>query len=125
MAKGMEQPGGGGAAGTASELAVGFAIAQQLMQQGGVVGPATVAAGAPGNLRNVGQALSPGAATAPQPGVAAPAFPDLLTPADAAQALGVSEEDVMTIITSGELQAKRIGASYRIKRSALQEYLDK
>src|SRR5919109_1054344 len=41
MAKGMEQPGGGGAAGTASELAVGFAIAQQLMQQGGVVAPAT------------------------------------------------------------------------------------
>jgi excisionase family DNA binding protein len=55
----------------------------------------------------------------------AAAFPDLLTPADAAQSLGVSEEDVMTIITSGELQAKKIGASYRIKRSALQEYLDK
>ena len=33
MAKGMEQPGGGGAAGTATELAVGFAIAQQIMAQ--------------------------------------------------------------------------------------------
>ena len=33
MAKGMEQPGGAGAAGTASELAVGFAIAQQIMAQ--------------------------------------------------------------------------------------------
>ena len=50
MAKGMEQPGGGGAAGTASELAVGFAIAQQLMQQGGVVAPATAPAGAMGTL---------------------------------------------------------------------------
>ena len=42
MGKGMEQPGGAGAAGTASELAVGFAIAQQLMQQSGVVQPATI-----------------------------------------------------------------------------------
>ena len=35
MAKGMEAPGGGGPAGMASELAVGFAIAQQIMQQQG------------------------------------------------------------------------------------------
>ena len=50
MAKGMEQPGGGGAAGTASQLAVGFAIAQQLMQQSGVVTPATPPAGGVGTL---------------------------------------------------------------------------
>jgi excisionase family DNA binding protein len=30
---------------------------------------------------------------------------------------------VMTIIESGELAAKKIGTSYRIKRSALDEYL--
>src|SRR3954467_8823730 len=48
MAKGMEQPGGGGAAGTASQLAVGFAIAQQLMQQTGVAVPVTPTAGAAG-----------------------------------------------------------------------------
>jgi excisionase family DNA binding protein len=29
----------------------------------------------------------------------------------------------MSIIESGELPAKRIGASYRVKRSALDEYL--
>jgi excisionase family DNA binding protein len=119
MAKGMETPGGGGAAGTASQLAVGFAIAQQLMQQSGVVGSPTPAAGAAGTL---------GAAVVPGPAVTAPAstgLPDLLSPADAAQALGVTEEDVMAIITSGELQAKKIGASYRIRRAALQEYLEK
>jgi excisionase family DNA binding protein len=110
MGKGMEQPGGGGAAGTASELAVGFAIAQQLMQQSGVAQPATVPVG--------GRPAAAGAA-------AAPAMPDLLTPADAARALGVSEEDVMSIITSGELTAKKIGASYRIKKAALDEYLSK
>ena len=116
MAKGMEQPGGGGAAGTASQLAVGFAIAQQLMQQSGVVAPATAAAGAVG---------TPGAAGAPAAASAVAVLPDLLSPAQAAQALGVSEEDVMTIITSGELQAKKIGASYRVRRTALQEYLEK
>jgi excisionase family DNA binding protein len=110
----MEAPGGGGAAGTASQLAVGFAIAQQLMQQSGVVGSPTPAAGAAGTVR---------VAVAPTP--AAAGMPDLLSPAEAAQALGVSEEDVMAIITSGELQAKKIGASYRIRRAALQEYLEK
>jgi excisionase family DNA binding protein len=116
MAKGMEAPGGGGAAGTASQLAVGFAIAQQLMQQSGVVGSPTPAAGAAGTAR---------VAVAPTPAPAAAGMPDLLSPAEAAQALGVSEEDVMAIITSGELQAKKIGASYRIRRAALQEYLEK
>ena len=31
----------------------------------------------------------------------------------------------MTIITSGELGAEEIGASYRIKKAALDEYLSK
>ena len=86
------------------------------MQQSGVVGSTTPAAGATG---------TPGVAVAPTPAPAATGMPDLLSPAQAAQALGVSEEDVMAIITSGELQAKKIGASYRIRRAALQEYLEK
>jgi excisionase family DNA binding protein len=117
MAKGMEAPGGGGAAGTASQLAVGFAIAQQLMQQSGVASPSTPAAGGMGTL---GGAASPAARTA-----AGPVLADLLSPGEAAQALGVSEADVMSIITSGELQAKKIGTTYRIRRAALQEYLEK
>jgi excisionase family DNA binding protein len=131
MAKGFEQPGGGSAAGTASELAVGFAIAQQLMQQGGIVGQAAApgAAGAPAGA-GAAPAAVPGAAAAPPaaPGAAqapdtGPALPDLMTPADVARALGVPEDDVMAIITSGELPAKKIGASYRIRRAALDEYL--
>jgi excisionase family DNA binding protein len=31
----------------------------------------------------------------------------------------------MTIIESGELAAKKIGTSYRIRRSALDEYISK
>jgi excisionase family DNA binding protein len=48
---------------------------------------------------------------------------ELLGPADVAKALGVPEADVMAIIESGELQAKKIGSSYRIRRAALDEYL--
>jgi excisionase family DNA binding protein len=106
MARGMEQPGGAGAAGTASELAVGFAIAQQMMAQQGL--PAKPAAG-------VGGPAAGAAGT--DPGLA------LLSPAEAAQALGVTEADVMAVIASGELKAKKIGATYRIKRAAIDEYL--
>ncbi|MCU0256677.1 MAG: excisionase family DNA-binding protein, partial [Vicinamibacterales bacterium] len=124
MAKGFEAgKGGGGAAGTASELAVGFAIAQQMMAQAGIqpppvpmVGGAPAAAAAP-------TAPPPPGATAAQAAPAAPAIADLLSPAEAAQALGVSEGDVMSIISSGELKAKKIGSAFRIKRSAIDEYL--
>ena len=103
MAKGFEVPGsGGGAAGTAAELAVGFGIAQQMMQQG----------------------LSGGAAT---PTVAAPAagVADLLSPAQAAEALGVSEADVMSVLETGDLKGKKIGSAWRIPRTALTEYLSR
>jgi excisionase family DNA binding protein len=103
MAQGMEK--GGGSGGMATELAVGLSIAQQIVQQQGLPGVAPA-----------------GAARAAAPAAAA-AVPDLLAPADVAKALGVPEADVMTIIESGELAAKKIGASYRIKRSALDEYL--
>ena len=43
--------------------------------------------------------------------------------AQVAQALGVSEADVMSVIESGELKAKKIGSSFRIKRSAVDAYL--
>ena len=50
---------------------------------------------------------------------------DLLSPEDAAKRLGVPESDVLAIIESGELAAKKIGASYRIKRSVLEAYLSR
>jgi excisionase family DNA binding protein len=104
MAQGMEK--GGGAGGAATELAVGLAMAQQIVQQqGGALG---TGAGA-------------GAAAAAAP-AAAPA-PDLLTPADAAKALGVTEADVMASIEAGDLKAKKIGTAYRITRAAFNEFL--
>jgi len=100
MGKGFEDGKGGGAGGTAAELAVGFGIAQQMMNQGFGGGHAT-----------------------PTVAPSAPPIPDLLTPADAAKALGVSETDVMTILESGELKGKKIGTTWRVTRAALTAYM--
>jgi excisionase family DNA binding protein len=106
MAQGLEK--GGGSGGAATELAVGLSIAQQIMQQQGLPG-------------QVGQA--PAAAPAAAASSSGPVLPELLSPADVAQSLGVTEQDVLAIIESGELPAKKIGSTYRIKRAALHEYL--
>ena len=50
---------------------------------------------------------------------------DLLTPADVARRLSVPEPDALAIIESGELPAKKIGSSYRVKRSELDAYLSR
>ncbi len=51
--------------------------------------------------------------------------PEMISPADAARVLGVPESDVLAVIESGELVAKKIGTSFRIKRSDLQTYLNR
>jgi excisionase family DNA binding protein len=48
---------------------------------------------------------------------------DVMTPAEAAAALKVSEEDVMAAINDGSLKAKKLGNAYRISREALEEFL--
>jgi excisionase family DNA binding protein len=107
MAQGMGSGEGGGAGGFASEMAVGMAMAQQMMQQtGGPLGPQT----------------TPGAAT-PPPLPGAPAPPALLSPAEAAKELGVSESDVLQTLEAGELKGKKIGSSWRITRAAIEEFL--
>jgi len=107
LAKGMAD-GGGGAGGTAAELAVGFGIAQQMMAQGGL---------------SVNPAIPP-----PLPGaaVAAPAAAlnlDVLTPAQVAEALGVTEADVIASLEAGDLKGRKIGSQYRVTKAALDEFL--
>jgi excisionase family DNA binding protein len=101
-----EHPGG---VGTAGELAIGLAMAQQFIQQGGILNPATTAPPS----SNVPASSSPVPA----------ATPELLSPLEAATRLGVKEEDVLASIQSGDLKAKKIGAVYRISRAALDEFL--
>ena len=49
--------------------------------------------------------------------------PSIMTPAEAAAVLRVSEADVLSAITSGDLKAKKIGETYRISKEALDAYL--
>jgi excisionase family DNA binding protein len=106
MAQGMEK-GGGGAGSAATEMAVGLAMAKQMIDQG-MTSPAS------------GGAAATAAATGPVPGA-----PDLLGVADAAKLLGVSEADVQAVLDKGDLAGKKIGTTWRIKRSAIDEYLAK
>jgi excisionase family DNA binding protein len=50
-------------------------------------------------------------------------MPELLSPGEVAQALGVAEADVMTALSDGSLKGKRIGSAWRITRAALDEFL--
>jgi excisionase family DNA binding protein len=111
MGQGMEK-GGGGAGGAATEMAVGWGIAQQMMQQQGSI---------LGGQQNQPAAAPTAPASAPSGGAG---MPDLLSPGEAAQMLGVSEGDVLAVLESGELKGKKIGSTYRITRASLQEFLN-
>jgi excisionase family DNA binding protein len=50
-------------------------------------------------------------------------LPSVLTPADAAKVLGVSEVDVIASLESGEMKGKRIGQLWRITRAQLDQFL--
>ncbi|HTP47025.1 MAG TPA: SPFH and helix-turn-helix domain-containing protein [Casimicrobiaceae bacterium] len=104
MAQGLEK-GDGGAGGMATQMAVGMAMAQQMMNQaGGILG---------------GQATpgvqAPGAGQAPAT--------DLMSPAQVAQLLGVAESDVMASLEKGDLKGKQIGTQWRITRAAVDQFL--
>lgn len=96
MAEAMTSGGEGGAAATMpAQMAMGFGLAQELVKQMQTPGAAPTAAG----------------------------FPELLTPEQAAQILGVTEADVIATIESGELKGKKIGSAYRLTRAALDAFL--
>jgi len=106
MAQGMEKGGNGGVGGIGAEMAVGMAMAQQMINQtGGIMAQST-----------------PGIA-APAAGSTAGAGPELMTPAQVAQVLGVGESDVMTSLEAGDLKGKKIGTQWRVTRSAVDAFL--
>jgi excisionase family DNA binding protein len=47
----------------------------------------------------------------------------MLTPAQAATALGVSDADVIASLESGDLKGKKIGSQWRITRAQLNAFL--
>src|SRR5688572_4160513 len=112
MANSMTQPGGPSRSG--GDIAVGVAMAQQLVQQG-LLNPQP----------NAPAQASGASATRSSPASASQPVMELLSPGDVANQLKVSEGDVIATIESGELKAKRIGSTYRIARAALDEFFAK
>ena len=104
MAQGLEK-GGGGPGGMAAEMAVGMAMAQQMMNQtGGLMAQGT-------------------------PGIATPAPPaagaaELLTPAQVAKVLGVDESDVIASLDAGDLKGRKIGTQWRMTRTAVDAFVN-
>jgi excisionase family DNA binding protein len=106
MAQGMEK-GGSGAGGIAAEMAVGMAMAQQMMNQaGGLMAQQT-----------------PGIPSPPPVPTAGGAGIDLMNPAQVAQMLGVTENDVLTSLESGDLKGKKIGTQWRVTRDAVSAFI--
>ena len=110
MAQGLEK--GAGAGGIGAEMAVGLAMAQQMLNQpGGITAQATV------------PVAGGGVQTQAAVGNAQAALPETLGPADAARILGVTEADVLASLEKGDLKGKRIGSQWRVTRTQLAEFL--
>jgi excisionase family DNA binding protein len=69
-----------------------------------------------------GQGAGGGGATPPSGGTGG-GMPDVMTPAEAANVLRVSEEDVLAAIEAGDLKARKLGNAFRISREALEAFL--
>ena len=150
MGLGMGQGGDGGAGAAPAQMAMGFAMAQEMMRgMQGSMAPAhafgTQAAGGAGQGMPGGTPSGQGTARVEEQGPnAVPGRGDatgtlsgaavagevagldgltVLTPGQAAALLSVPEEDVMASIQAGDLKARKIGSAWRIARSALDEFL--
>lgn len=110
MGLGMEKGGGGGAGGVAAEMAVGMAMAQQMLNQsGGITAQST-------------SGIAPAPSTG-GPGGGGAGMPELMTPAQVAERLGVGETDVIASLEAGDLKGKKIGTQWRVTRVAVETFL--
>jgi excisionase family DNA binding protein len=98
-----QQEGGGGLAGAGMGLGAGAGLGAMMGQ-------------------TLGQAMQGGQQQA-QEAHEESSSPDIMTLSEAATYMRVGEEDVLEVIKSGELKAKKIGSSYRISKKAIDEFL--
>jgi excisionase family DNA binding protein len=113
MGQGMAQ--GGGSAGAPAEMAVGFAMAQQMMRDLSAQQPA------PGSMVPPPLPGTPPPLPGTAPAVAS--TPEVLTPEQVAERLGVEVPDVLSAVESGELKGRKIGSQVRITKAALDDFL--
>jgi excisionase family DNA binding protein len=102
MGEGMAK---GGSAGGPAEMAMGFAMANEMMK-----------------TTNLGQSGGPPPLPGASSGGGVPAA-EVMTPAQVAQVLGVTEADVIASIDTGDLKGKKIGSAYRVTKAALDDFL--
>jgi excisionase family DNA binding protein len=107
MGQGMAAGGTGGVAGVGAEMAVGMAMAQQMVNQpGGIAAQATKGIATPDAAPSINGGM-----------------PELLNPAQVAQMLGVAESDVLASLESGDIKGKKIGTQWRVPRTAVEAFL--
>ena len=112
MAESMTKGGGeaGAMAGTAAGLGAGLSMGQQMVA-----------------AMNTPQTTPPAAPTGASPpvigGGGSAAAPTLLGSGDVARILGVSEADVLATLEKGDLKGKKIGSTWRVTKTALDEFL--
>jgi len=101
-----------GGAGLTAGIGAGIGIGNIMNQalQGGMANPVQGGAAQP---QQVGSA-TPAAAAAPA----------VMSPADAARYLQVSEDDINQMITDGTIKSKKIGSQVRISKQALDDFLN-
>lgn len=101
MAESMTKGGeGGSTAAVPAQMAMGFGLAQEMMKT--MQQPPVERGGTP-------ESALP--------------FPEVLTPTQAAQVLGVTEADVIASLEAGDLKGKKIGSAWRITKTAIDTFL--
>jgi excisionase family DNA binding protein len=112
MAESLTREGAaGGIAGTGAGLGAGLAMGQQMM----------ASMNQPQTTHPAGAVPPPLPASSAAAG--ASAVPELLGAADLARILGVSETDVLASLEKGDIKGKKIGSTWRVTRTALDEFL--
>ncbi len=105
MRDAAQNPSGGAGltAGIGAGMGIGNVLGQSLQ---GMTGPGAQQQGAGAGSGGSGDAI-----------------PSVMTPAEAAQVLRVSPEDVVAAIEAGDLKGRKLGSAYRISREAIEEFL--
>lgn len=113
---------------TYTQLQAADAMRDAAKNEGGGAG-LTAGIGAGMGIGNLmGQALQGGMQNTAAGGASAAGgsvkMPDIMTPAEAAQFMKVTEDDIMAAINDGSLKAKKVGKAYRISKDNLESFMN-
>jgi excisionase family DNA binding protein len=110
---------------TYTQLQAADAMRDAAKNEGGGAG-LTAGIGAGMGIGNLmGQALQGGMQnTSAGGGAPAGKMPDVMTPAEAAQFMKVTEDDILEAIKDGSLKAKKVGKAFRISKDNLEAFMN-